>query len=124
MTAPGITMQDKTATDAYLRCDVTSLFSLKDRVVVITGGARGIGLTLAFAVAEAGGLVAVVDASPAPHDHFEILKQRATKVIYYQSVFHTFSCLGHTSGRLRGKTTRLINIVLLSPDRMSPTTNA
>ncbi|KAJ9625199.1 hypothetical protein H2204_010586 [Knufia peltigerae] len=85
MTAPGITVQDKTATDTYLHCDVTSLFSLKDRVVVITGGARGIGLTLAFAVAEAGGLIALVDASPAPHEHFEILKQRAAKVVYYQS---------------------------------------
>ncbi|OAG43371.1 hypothetical protein AYO21_02308 [Fonsecaea monophora] len=85
MAAPGIAVQGKTATDAYLHCDVTSLFSLKDRVVVITGGARGIGLTLAFAVAEAGGLVALVDASPAPHEHFEILKQRAARVTYYQS---------------------------------------
>lgn len=71
-------------TDAYLHRDVTDLFSLKSQVVVITGGARGIGLTLAFAVVEAGGLVAVIDASPAPHEHFEILKQRASKVGYYQ----------------------------------------
>lgn len=124
MTAPGITVQDKTATDTYLHCDVTSLFSLKDRVVVITGGARGIGLTLAFAVAEAGGLIALVDASPAPHEHFEILKQRAAKVVYYQSVFETSSYLGHTTARLKGKIMRLMYMFLLSPDRMSPTTNA
>lgn len=82
MAALGTSIQNKS--DAYLHCDVSSLFSLKDRVVVITGGARGIGLTLAFAVAEAGGLVAVIDASPEPHMHFEILKQRANKVGYYQ----------------------------------------
>lgn len=74
----------KSTADAYLDVNVTDLFSLKNQVVVITGGARGIGLTLAFAVAEAGGLVAVIDASPAPHEHFEILKQRATQVGYYQ----------------------------------------
>ncbi|OQU98953.1 hypothetical protein CLAIMM_04662 [Cladophialophora immunda] len=85
MAGAAINAQDKTSTDAYLHSDVTNLFSLKDRVVVITGGARGIGLTLAFAVAEAGGSVAVIDASPAPHEHFEILKQRAPKAGYYQS---------------------------------------
>ncbi|OAP60203.1 hypothetical protein AYL99_05205 [Fonsecaea erecta] len=85
--AAGTRAQDRTATNAYLNCDVTSLFSLKDHVVVITGGARGIGLTLAFAVAEAGGLVAVIDAAPAPHEHFEILKQRDSRARYYHSPF-------------------------------------
>jgi hypothetical protein len=84
MAAVGDTTQNNPTTDAYLHCHVADLFSLQDRVVVITGGARGIGLTLAFAVAEAGGLVAVIDASPAPHEHFEILKQRVTKARYYQ----------------------------------------
>jgi sorbose reductase len=70
--------------DSYLHNNVNELLSLKDNVVVITGAARGIGLALAFAVVEAGGQVAVIDASPEPHEHFEILKQRGDRVEYYQ----------------------------------------
>lgn len=37
------------------------LFSLEDKTVAITGGARGLGITLAIAVVEAGGSVACLD---------------------------------------------------------------
>jgi hypothetical protein len=70
--------------DSYLHNNVNDLLSLRDNVIVITGAGRGIGLALAFAVVEAGGQVAVVDASPEPHKHFEILKQRGGRVGYYQ----------------------------------------
>jgi len=61
--------------DAYLRANVFDLFSLKGRVVVVTGGARGIGLALGFAVAEAGGLPVMIDANGQPHEHFYILQK-------------------------------------------------
>lgn len=73
--------------DTFLRRNVLDLFSLKRRTVVITGGARGIGLALAFAVAEVGGNVAILDASSQPHKHYSILKERHdVKVEHYQYV--------------------------------------
>jgi len=79
----GVTLQR--SNDTFLTSNVFDLFSLKDRVVVITGGARGIGLALAFAVAEAGGVVAILDASEKPHEHYEKLEEVCGKVGYYQS---------------------------------------
>lgn len=72
--------------DGFLHNNVFDLFSLKGRTVVITGGARGIGLALAFAVAEAGGNVAIIDASRQPHEHYQVLKKRHhdLKVEHYQ----------------------------------------
>lgn len=71
--------------DTYLTSNVFDLFSLKNHVVVITGGARGIGIALAFAVAEAGGFVAIVDALEKPHEHYEKLKGICAKVKFYRS---------------------------------------
>lgn len=45
---------------------VPSLFSLKDRTVVVTGAGRGLGITLAAAVLEAGGDVVCLDILPEP----------------------------------------------------------
>ncbi|KAK4243015.1 hypothetical protein C7999DRAFT_18561 [Corynascus novoguineensis] len=41
-------------------------FSLKDRVIVVSGGARGVGLTQAEALLEAGAVVHALDRLPAP----------------------------------------------------------
>ncbi|KAK3300165.1 uncharacterized protein B0H64DRAFT_314004 [Chaetomium fimeti] len=41
-------------------------FSLKDRVVIVSGGARGVGLTQAEALLEAGAVVHALDQLPAP----------------------------------------------------------
>ena len=71
----------------YLSKRVPDLFSLQDRVVVITGGARGIGLALAFAVAEVGGEIAIVDTAAQPHEHFQKLKEVASRVEYYRLAF-------------------------------------
>ena len=62
--------------DGFLRRPIQDLFSLAERTIVITGGARGIGLAFAFAVAEAGGSVAILDISEEPHPHFLELVKR------------------------------------------------
>ena len=41
-------------------------FSLKDRVYIVSGGARGLGLTQAIAILEAGGIVHAIDILPPP----------------------------------------------------------
>lgn len=45
-------------------------FNLTDRVYIVTGGARGLGLTLAEALVEAGGHVYCLDRLPQPSDTF------------------------------------------------------
>ena len=74
--------------DNYKTRTVQELLSLKDKVTVITGGGRGIGLALARGCIEAGGSVAVLDALPAPHADFEELKMDYpdVKVGFYQYV--------------------------------------
>ncbi|KAJ9143782.1 NAD(P)-binding protein [Pleurostoma richardsiae] len=71
--------------DSYLRTNVFDLMSLRDRVVVITGAAKGIGLALAFAVAEAGGKVAAIDAAAEPHGSYAQLQELCPETRYYQS---------------------------------------
>lgn len=70
--------------DSHLISNVFDLLSLKGRVVVITGGARGIGLALAFAVAEAGGNVAIVDAASEPDVNYVTLKKICSEIRYYR----------------------------------------
>ena len=103
----GITLQR--SNDTYLTSNVFDLFSLKERVVVITGGARGIGIALAFAVAEAGGHVAIVDVAEKPHEHYEKLKDICGKLQYYQSdvtnhekISTTFNTIQEDFGRIDG----------------------
>lgn len=75
------------ANDLYIHNKIQDLFSLKGRTTVITGGARGIGLALAFAVAEAGSNVAILDISDQPHEHFHLLQNGyGVKVKLYKQV--------------------------------------
>lgn len=80
---------DQTSTppneERYIATKLSDLMSLENRVVVITGGARGIGLALAFAVSEAGASVAIIDASPQPDEKFKLLESSKTnKAKYYR----------------------------------------
>lgn len=55
---------------------VTDRLSMKDKNVLITGGARGIGFAIAKAVAQLGGNVAVIDYQEKPIQEFSSLKDR------------------------------------------------
>lgn len=70
----------------YLQHSVQDLLSLKGRTVVVTGGARGLGLAFTLAIAESGGSVAVFDAADKPHDDFFTIQSRFpdVKLSYYQ----------------------------------------
>lgn len=66
------------------------LFSLAGRTIAITGGGRGLGITLALAVVEAGGNAACIDILPEPAaDEWASLRKLATAfnltVEYYKS---------------------------------------
>ncbi|KAK2749544.1 hypothetical protein FQN55_003244 [Onygenales sp. PD_40] len=63
------------ATDGYRRTALTDLFSLKGKTVVVTGGARGLGLAFSWAVAEVGANVAVLDLLDQPHDDFYLIEK-------------------------------------------------
>ncbi|OKL61211.1 hypothetical protein UA08_03584 [Talaromyces atroroseus] len=73
--------------DAFLRHSVHDLLSLKGRTVVITGGARGLGLAFGFAVAESGGHVAIIDYLETPHEHYyKLEKEFGVKATFDQIV--------------------------------------
>lgn len=74
------TTADTPNPNRYLENSVHDLLSLKGRTIVITGGARGLGLAFALAVAEVGGNVAVLDAADKPHDHFYEIQRRHCEV--------------------------------------------
>lgn len=77
--------KDRPDPDRYLTHSVHDLLSLKDRTVVITGGARGLGLAFGFAVAETGGNLAIVDFLDEPHEHFyKLQKDFGVKVKLYK----------------------------------------
>ncbi|KAK6513521.1 hypothetical protein TWF281_005144 [Arthrobotrys megalospora] len=67
----------------------SSLFSLSKRTIIITGGGRGLGLTLAHAVVEAGGYPACIDIlpDPNPEEWSELqlsAKKAGVQVSYYR----------------------------------------
>lgn len=105
----------------YLSRTVPNLFSLKDRVTVITGGARGIGLALGFACAEVGGHVAVIDYSEVPHEHFSRLQSEygiqariyKADVTSYESLEQAFDQIVQDFGRIDG----LITAAGICPDQ-------
>lgn len=78
----------KKSTDGFLHRTVQQLFSLEQRTIVITGGGRGIGLAFAFAVAEVGGNVAILDVSDEAHPHFHLLKER-----FPEQQFKMYKCV-------------------------------
>ncbi|KAG8632078.1 hypothetical protein KVT40_001218 [Elsinoe batatas] len=118
--APQTGTSVKQSIDRYLTADVKQLLSLEDRVVVITGGGRGIGLALAFAAAEAGAHVAILDAAESPHEHFRELETVCKKTKYYRSdvtnydkLKSTFDSIAADFGRIDG----LITAAGVCPDQ-------
>ncbi|KAH6620478.1 hypothetical protein C7974DRAFT_474197 [Boeremia exigua] len=54
-------------------------FSLKNKVVLVSGAARGLGLTQAEALLEAGAIVYALDRLPEPHPDFHVVAEKAKK---------------------------------------------
>jgi hypothetical protein len=102
------------AADSYLSSNVNDLFSLKDRVVVITGGGRGIGLALAFAVAEAGGQVALIDLLESPHEHYEKLQELCPNLRYYKSDVTSYEILQSTFNEIASDFGRIDGMYVVS----------
>lgn len=55
---------------------------------------------MAFAVAEAGGRVAIVDAAEAPHEHYKRLQDISDQVEYYKSDVTDYERLQTTFGNI------------------------
>ncbi|CAH0027318.1 unnamed protein product [Clonostachys rhizophaga] len=114
-------MATPTNPNRYLEHSVQDLLSLKGRTIVITGGARGLGLAFALAVAETGGDVAVLDAAEKPHEHFALIQQRfpkqkfayfRTDVTKYDLLKKSFDEIVNEFGRIDG----LITAAGICPD--------
>lgn len=80
----GVSAHPRSSIDGFMASNVFDLLSLKGRVVVVTGGARGIGLALAFAVAEVGADIAIIDAAEKPDEAYGKLQEAGPRVGYYQ----------------------------------------
>lgn len=66
--------------------DLASLFGLKGRNYVITGGAQGIGLAISKAIAQAGGHIVAMDIQEKPKPEFlEFSGNFGVKAIYIQT---------------------------------------
>jgi NAD(P)-dependent dehydrogenase (short-subunit alcohol dehydrogenase family) len=65
-------------------------FNLVDRVVLVTGAARGLGLTQAEALLEAGATVYALDVLPEPSPDFPVIQKRAAEelgtTLHYRQV--------------------------------------
>lgn len=84
-TGAKVSATDIRSSRSYTDNSIQERMSLKEKVVVITGGARGIGLALAHAVAQSGANVAVLDSLKAPHEDFwQLEKKFGIKAKMYQ----------------------------------------
>ena len=65
---------------------IRSLFELKGRNYVVTGGAQGIGFATVRAICEMGGNVAVLDVQAKPREDLDaVAKEFNSKVSYFQA---------------------------------------
>jgi sorbose reductase len=74
-------------------------FSLKGRTVVITGGGRGLGLTFANGLAQAGANIAIIDLAAQPAEDFRSLDYGG-QYKYYQADVTDCDNLGKTITRI------------------------
>ncbi|KAL8900937.1 MAG: hypothetical protein Q9192_000819 [Flavoplaca navasiana] len=89
-------------------------FNLTDRVILVSGGARGLGLTQAEALLEAGATVYALDRLPEPSSDFYRVQKRAAEelgnTLYYRQIDvrdvenlnKIIADIGDTHGRLDG----------------------
>lgn len=72
------------------RSNLLPEFSLKDRVIVVSGGARGVGLTQAEALLEAGAVVHAIDRLPEPaqDSDFSRVAERAASELGSRMRYH------------------------------------
>ncbi|EXJ56084.1 hypothetical protein A1O7_09015 [Cladophialophora yegresii CBS 114405] len=76
--------------------EVIQKFLVKDKVVVVTGGARGLGFSFALGLAQAGANIAAIDLDVAPGPHFERLSQCGGKHRYYRADVTNYEVLKAT----------------------------
>ncbi|KAI1088378.1 short chain dehydrogenase [Rostrohypoxylon terebratum] len=109
------------ASDLYLKRTVHDLLSLKGRVTVITGGARGIGLAMGVACAEAGSDIAAIDLLETPHEHFKKLENDyGVRVKLYMSDVTKYDVLEATINEIVkdfGRIDGLITAAGVCPDQ-------
>ncbi|KAK3310271.1 uncharacterized protein B0T15DRAFT_31557 [Chaetomium strumarium] len=93
-------------------------FSLKDRVIIVSGGARGVGLTQAEALLEAGAVVHALDRLPDPaqDSDFSRVASRATSELGSRMSYHRVdvrdqSALGKIVGGIAEKEGRIDGLI-------------
>lgn len=85
-TTPAVVAESNETPAAF--APTSDLFSLAGRTVVITGGGRGLGMTLTTAVLEAGGEVACLDLLPEPSPEEWIAVQKLAKSRGLQATYN------------------------------------
>ncbi|TDZ46022.1 D-arabinitol 2-dehydrogenase [Colletotrichum trifolii] len=91
-------------------------FNLQDKVIVVSGGARGLGLTQAEALLEAGATVHAIDRLPKPDPDFEKVALRAqselaTSLTYHQVDVRDVDALNETVEGIAAKHGRLDGLI-------------
>lgn len=93
-------------------------FSLKDRVVIVSGGARGVGLTQAEALLEAGAVVHAIDRLPRPaqDSDFSRVAERAASELGSRMSYHRVDvrdqkALGEIVGGIAEKEGRIDGLI-------------
>ncbi|RFU33155.1 hypothetical protein B7463_g3189, partial [Scytalidium lignicola] len=85
-----------TSSLAPKRTQIFDQFSLKGKVVVITGGSRGLGFNFAHGLAQAGANIACIDIRNQPQEDFSILSSYGGKAKYYKSDVRSYEELKKT----------------------------
>ncbi|KAK4957782.1 hypothetical protein LTR28_005643 [Elasticomyces elasticus] len=75
-------------------------FALEDKTIVITGGARGLGLSFATALAEAGANIAAIDLDDSPPSEFGKLQALGVEAKYYAANVQDYDGLRNTIERI------------------------
>lgn len=80
--------------------EILSRFLVKGKTVVITGGARGLGLNFGMGLAQAGANIAVIDINEEASEGFKTLLQTGGNHKYYQADVRDYDGLKATIDRI------------------------